>query len=300
MANYIIETRALHKRFGKKVAIQSLNLKIAQGGIHAVIGANGAGKSTLFRILLGLDAPTSGESFILGHNSQSLEPEHRGRIGYVNEEHTLPTWMKVHEVTAMQKNLYKNWRQDLYDSVIGNFNVEQSQKVSALSRGERAGLNLAMALAQAPEVLILDEPTLGLDVVAKQAFLEALMFTQADIDTTIVYCSHQMEEIERVAEQLIVIENGEMKYNECPEKFCDMVTYWIFDEALSESQLSTLGNVLSARIIDEQTHLVLADLEAAEALEKLNALGIEAATQAPVSLDKAIASILAKNHRAPQ
>ena len=79
MANYIIETRALHKRFGKKVAIQSLNLKIAQGGIHAVIGANGAGKSTLFRILLGLDAPTSGESFILGHNSQSLEPEHRGR-----------------------------------------------------------------------------------------------------------------------------------------------------------------------------------------------------------------------------
>lgn len=300
MANYIIETRALYKRFGKKVAIQSLNLKIAQGGIHAVIGANGAGKSTLFRILLGLDAPTSGESFILGHNSQSLEPEHRGRIGYVNEEHTLPTWMKVHEVTAMQKNLYKNWRQDLYDSVIGNFNVEQSQKVSALSRGERAGLNLAMALAQAPEVLILDEPTLGLDVVAKQAFLEALMFTQADIDTTIVYCSHQMEEIERVAEQLIVIENGEMKYNECPEKFCDMVTYWIFDETLSESQLSTLGNVLSARTIDEQTHLVLADLEAAEALEKLNALGIEPATQVPVSLDKAIASILAKNHRAPQ
>jgi len=300
MMEYIITTESLTKQFGKKTALNNFDLKIPAGGIHAIIGANGAGKSTLFRILLGLEQPTSGSSNILGMNSEQLTPELRGRIGYVNEEHTLPTWMSVADVTKMQKNLYKNWQQSIYDNVIGNFDVQPEQKISGLSRGERAGLNLSMALAQAPEVLILDEPTLGLDVVAKQAFLEALMHTETDLNTTIIYCSHQMEEIERIAENLIIIESGEVKYSASPDDFCEKISYWIFNSESNKSQFEGIDGLLSIKFIEEQYHLVIADKHSSDVNQELAALGATDIINAPISLDKAINAVLAKNHRSPQ
>lgn len=300
MTDYIIETEALTKRFSEKMALDHCELKIPIGGIHAMIGANGAGKSTLFRIMLGLEKQTSGQCRILGHDSQHLTPELRGRIGYVNEEHTLPLWMTAAEVTKMQRNLYPQWRQDIYDTVIGHFDVQPQQKVSQLSRGERAGLNLAMALAQAPEVLILDEPTLGLDVVAKQAFLEALMYTETDVNTTIVYCSHQMEEIERVAENLIIMESGEVKYMASPDEFCERIQYWICDFEGSLSTIAFMPTVLSVKHIEGQLHIITVDQDGESFKSFLAEQGASDPITAPVNLEKAISSVLAKNHRSPE
>lgn len=116
--------------------------------------------------------------------------------------------MRVDQLSAMQRRQYPQLSDGRYADVVRNFNVLPDQKIAQLSRGERAGVNLALALAlalaQAPELLILDEPTLGLDVVAKRAFLEALMFTNMNDESTIVFCSHQMEEIERIADNLII------------------------------------------------------------------------------------------------
>ena len=213
----IIETRALSKRYGRKLALDRLDLAIPRGRVHAIVGANGAGKSTLFRILLGFMPPSAGEARILGKDSQQLTPQDRARIGFVNEEHTLPGWMRVSQVVAMQRHQYGRWNQPAFDGVIGHYHVLPEQKVSQLSRGERAGFNLALALAQKPELLVLDEPTLGLDVVAKRAFLESLLYSNATDDCTVVYCSHQMEEIERVADNLIILERGELKHMSAPE-----------------------------------------------------------------------------------
>src|SRR5678815_551331 len=99
--DYVIETEALSKRYGRKLALDHLDLRIPRGRIHAIVGANGAGKSTLFRILMGFLPPTAGESRILGRDSQSLTPQDRSRIGFVNEEHTLPNWMRVSQVGTM-------------------------------------------------------------------------------------------------------------------------------------------------------------------------------------------------------
>jgi len=296
MTDYIITTEGLTKHFGSKTALNNFNLSIPKGGIHAIIGANGAGKSTLFRILLGLEAPSEGKTTILGYDSESLTPELRGKIGYVNEEHTLPMWMKVSDLIKMQKELYCNWQQSIFDDVIANFDVQPDQKVSALSRGERAGLNLSMALAQAPDVLILDEPTLGLDVIAKQAFLEALMHTETDLQTTIIYCSHQMEEIERIAENLIIIESGEVKYFASPDDFCQQISYWIANFDGQRQQLKQIPDVLSVKLIDDQYHITVAngDLQAVKTL--LTETGCSELVNAPISLDKAINAVLAKNH----
>lgn len=296
--DYVIETRALSKRYGRKLALDNLDLRIPRGRIHAIVGANGAGKSTLFRILMGFMPPTAGEARILGKDSQQLTPQDRSRIGFVNEEHTLANWMRVSQVASMQKHQYPRWNQQAYDSVIGHYHVLPEQKVGQLSRGERAGFNLALALAQGPELLVLDEPTLGLDVVAKRAFLESLLYSNAAADCTVIYCSHQMEEIERVADNLIILERGQLKHMSAPEDFTARVSHWVADVPFKGPALQTVPGLLEAQRLDGLHHYLVLDQD--DGFEQfLRASGARNVQSMPVSLDRAVNAFLAKNHAAP-
>ena len=298
MNDYVIETRALSKRYGRKLALNRLDLAIPRGGIHAIVGANGAGKSTLFRILLGFLAPTAGEARILGKDSQRLDTDDRGRIGFVNEEHTLPGWMRVDAVVAMQRRQYPRWDQAAFDHVLGHYHVLPEQKVAQLSRGERAGLNLALALAQEPELLVLDEPTLGLDVVAKRAFLESLLNSDAADGCTVIYCSHQMEEIERVADNLIILERGALVNMSPPEDFVERVRYWVADIPFKGPDTRTIPGLLEVQKIDGLHHYVVLDQDE-DFAEFLKSSGARSVQSMPVSLDRAVNGFLAKNHVAP-
>ena len=296
--DYVIETRALSKRYGRKLALDNLDLRIPRGRVHAIVGANGAGKSTLFRILLGFMPPSAGEARILGKDSQQLTPQDRARIGFVNEEHTLPNWMRVSQVTAMQKHQYARWNQQAFDGVIGHYHVLPEQKVGQLSRGERAGFNLALALAQRPELLVLDEPTLGLDVVAKRAFLESLLYSNAADDCTVIYCSHQMEEIERVADNLIILERGQLKNMSAPEDFTARVSHWVADVPFKGPELHSVPGLLEVQRLDGLHHYLVLDQDAG--FERfLRASGARNVQSMPVSLDRAVNAFLAKNHAAP-
>ncbi|MGX5731789.1 ABC transporter ATP-binding protein [Pseudoxanthomonas beigongshangi] len=297
-SDYVIETRALSKRYGRKLALDRLDLAVPRGRIHAIVGANGAGKSTLFRILLGFMPPTAGEARILGRDSQRLTPDDRSRIGFVNEEHTLPGWMRVAQVSTMQRNLYPRWNPSAFDGVIGHYNVLPEQKISQLSRGERAGFNLALALAQGPELLVLDEPTLGLDVVAKRAFLESLMYSNATDDCTVIYCSHQMEEIERVADNLIILEHGQLKNMSAPEDFCARVTHWVADVPFKGPDPRSVPGLLEVQRLDGLHHYLVLDQD--DGFEQfLRDSGARNVQSMPVSLDRAVNAFLAKNHAAP-
>lgn len=297
MNDYVIRTEELCLRYRRKLALDHMTLDIPRGGIHAVIGANGAGKSSLFRVLLGLESPTSGSAAVLGCDSQSLTVELRGRIGFVNEEHTLPGWLRVDELTAMQRRLYRKWNQARYDEVVHNFNVAPDQRVAQLSRGERAGLNLALALAQGPELLILDEPTLGLDVVAKRAFLESLMFTVLDDGATIIYCSHQMEEIERLAENLIIIEHGSLRHMSAPEEFCARIHLWVAEFPFRQPEIGQLPGVLEVQQIDGLTHIVVFD-QSEEFSAHLKLLGARSVQSMPTTFERAVNGFLAHGHAA--
>ena len=296
--DYVIETRALSKRYGSKLALDALDLAIAPGRIHAIVGANGAGKSTLFRILLGFLPPSGGSARILGRDSQQLTPEDRGRIGFVNEEHTLPNWMRVSAVTAMQRRQYPRWNPRAFDEVIGHYHVLPEQKVGQLSRGERAGFNLALTLAQGPELLVLDEPTLGLDVVAKRAFLESLMYSSAAEQCTVIYCSHQMEEIERVADNLIILERGRLVNMSPPDAFVERVRYWVADVPFKGPDPREIPGLLELQRIDGLHHYVVLDRDE-DFADFLKQHGARTVRSMPVSLDRAVNSFLAKNHAAP-
>ncbi len=295
MIDYAIRTEQLSLHYRRKLALDRLTLAIPRGGIHAIVGANGAGKSSLFRVLLGFAAQSAGQAWVLGCDTRAISPGLRGRIGFVNEEHTLPGWMRIAEVAAMQRQQYPLWSEERYASVLRNFNVAPRQYVSQLSRGERAGVSLALALAQSPDLLILDEPTLGLDVVAKRAFLEALMFISLEDGATIIYCSHQMEEIERVADNLVILERGALRHMSAPVDFCERVRLWVADFPFLLPDISHLPGVLETQRIDGLLHLMVFD-QPEEFGARLKLLGARSVHQMPVGLDRAVNGFLARGH----
>lgn len=299
MSDYAIDTDGLCLHYRRKLALDHLTLRLPRGGIHAFVGANGAGKSSLFRVLLGFEPASAGSARVLGHDCRRLTPALRERIGFVNEEHTLPAWMRVHELTRMQQRQYARWNGARHDEVLDHFNVLPSQRVGELSRGERAGLSLAMALAQQPELLILDEPTLGLDVVAKQAFLEALLQATADDDATIVYCSHQMDEIERVADNLVILEHGRLRYMNGPDDFCGRVQLWIAEFPFKAPDVQQLPGVLQVQSIDGLTHIVTFDQDDSFGA-RLRLLGARSLQAMPLGLHRAVNAFLSHGHAGPR
>ncbi|MYN04029.1 ATP-binding cassette domain-containing protein [Pseudoduganella sp. DS3] len=293
--DYAIQTKGLSLLYQRKLALDDMTLDLPRGGVHAIVGANGAGKSSLFRVLLGFESPTAGSAAVLGCDSGALTPALRGRIGFVNEEHSLPGWLRVSDVTAMQRKQYPRWHQARFEEVLGNFNVLPGQQIAQLSRGERAGVSLALALAQSPELMILDEPTLGLDVVAKRAFLESLMFTATDNDATVVYCSHQMEEIERVADNLVIIERGRLRHMSAPDEFCERVRVWVAEFPFKTPDLAALPGLLEVQQIDGLTHLTVFD-QPEEFGARLKLMGARSVQSMSTTLERAVNGFLRRGH----
>ena len=299
MNDYAIDCDAVYLHYQHKVALDNLNLRLPRGGIHALIGANGAGKSSLFRVLLGFARADSGSARVLGHDCTQLTPALRQLIGFVNEEHTLPAWMRVTELQHMQQRQYPRWIEARYHAVLDHFLVPPTQRIGELSRGERAGLNLALALAQRPQLLILDEPTLGLDVVAKGAFLAAVLESlDDDADATIVYCSHQMDEVERLADNLVILERGRVRCMSAPEDFCGRIRLWAAAFPFTPPDLWALPGVLQVQTIDGVKHVAAFDQDDSFGA-RLKLLGAQTVQAMPLGLDRAVNAFLAHGHAGP-
>lgn len=288
----VIETAGLGRRFGRRVALAGVDLKVAAGGVHALVGRNGAGKSTLYRILLGFLAPTSGSSRVFGADSRELPPAVRGRIGFVYETHPLPGWMTVKGLVGVHRSLYPGWSDATFGEVTSLFRLADAQRVRELSRGERAGLALALALAPGPDLLMLDEPTLGLDVTATHAFLESLLFAGEREGCTILYSSHQMAEVERLADRVIVLADGEIAADCAPDELRTRVAAWTVEEWPATAEANNLPGLLQVRAIDGQLHLLV--LDQGEGLgEVLSARGGRGIRRTAVGFERAMEGFLA-------
>jgi ABC-2 type transport system ATP-binding protein len=156
-------------------------------------------------------APTRGSGTILGRDITALTPAVRARIGYLTEEHQLYSWMEVRQCGEFQSKFYPKWNDRIFRGVIGHFGLRPNAKVKDLSRGERAGLCLAMTLAPEPELLMLDDPGLGLDPVARRALVESMIYLTRKSDRTIFFSSHDLSDVERVADYIAVFDRSVLR-----------------------------------------------------------------------------------------
>ena len=196
-----------HYRAGAE-AVRDLTLDIPPGSVFALMGGNGAGKTTTIHLLMDLLIPTRGEARIFGVPSPKLGPEHRQRIGYVSENQKLPDWMRVDQFLKFLKPMYPAWDDTLTAKLVKLFALPMGQRLDRLSRGQRMKAAFLGALCYRPDVLVLDEPFSGLDSVMRQDLLDALIEFLGEGERTVLLSSHDLGEVERLADTIGVLNQG--------------------------------------------------------------------------------------------
>jgi ABC-2 type transport system ATP-binding protein len=206
-----IHTERLGKSYGTVEAVKELNLSIRPHSITAFLGLNGAGKSTTIKMLLGMMRPSSGDGTILGQRiSDPIESVRtRTKIAYVSENKRLYDYMTVNQMIRFTRAFYPDWRPEEEQKLLRQFKLPVDRKVRSLSKGMRTKLGLLIAFARQPELLILDEPSEGLDPVGIEELLEILV-ARCGEGTTVFFSSHQIAEVERIADQVCILHAGRL------------------------------------------------------------------------------------------
>jgi ABC-2 type transport system ATP-binding protein len=212
-----IEIQNLARRFGRTDAVQDLSLNVPQGSVFALLGPNGAGKTTTIKILMNLIPPTSGRATVLGVDSQSLGPKERAQIGYVSENQILPLWMTVRQLLDYCRPFYPTWDRELEKALLAQFDLPEERKLKSLSRGMLMKAALLAVLAYRPKLLVLDEPFSGLDPLVRDEFVQGILEVSELGGWTVFVSSHDIEEVERLADYIGVIDHGRTTLNESAE-----------------------------------------------------------------------------------
>jgi len=213
----IIETEKLTRTFGQTEAVRELSLQIQPGSVYAFLGPNGAGKTTTIKLLLNLLRPSSGKARILGVDSSRLGPKELAQIGYVSENQQIPEWMTVAQMLHYCRPMYPTWDDAFCKKLLKDFNLPEDRKLKNLSRGMKVKACLVSSLAYRPKLLVLDEPFSGLDPLVRDEFIRGILELSEQDGWTIFISSHDIDEVERLADWVGVIQNGHLKLSETTE-----------------------------------------------------------------------------------
>ena len=207
-AEALVSITNLSRRFGSKTVLNDVSLHVPRGGVFGLVGENGAGKTTLIKHILGLLRAESGSVRVFDLNPVSDPVSVLGRIGYLSEHPDLPGWMRVDELMRYSKAFYPKWDATYAEKLREQFGLNATQRLSTLSKGQLAKAGLLTAQAHRPELLLLDEPSSGLDPLVRRDILEAVIRTVADEGRTVFFSSHLLEEIERVSDNIAMLHQG--------------------------------------------------------------------------------------------
>jgi len=210
MEQLAIRTENLSKHFDGVAAVDGLDLEVRRGEVYGFIGPNGAGKTTTIRMLLGLARPTRGKIEVLGSDPLTGGPEVRAKIGYVGEDQAMYSYMTVRGIMGFIAPMYPTWDQRLAGEIADVFHLPLTKRVGELSKGMRSQLALVLAMAPRPPLLVMDEPTGGLDPIARRDFLSTVMRSAVGPDQTVFMSSHILSEVERVVDRVGIIVRGRL------------------------------------------------------------------------------------------
>jgi ABC-2 type transport system ATP-binding protein len=208
MNESLVEVEGLTRRFERNIALDGVNFQARRGLVYGLVGANGAGKTTLLRHILGLLRARSGTVRVFGLDPVRYPVKVLRQIGYLSEERELPEWMCIDELMRYNQAYYPNWDAAYARELVATFGLDARSKIKELSNGMRAQVGLIAAIAHRPDLLILDEPSSGLDTTVRQDILDAIIRTASDDGRTVVFSSHLLDEVERMSDHVTMIHQG--------------------------------------------------------------------------------------------
>jgi len=204
--NNVIECKNLTHYYGKKLVYENLNVNVREGSILGLLGKNGAGKTTTINILHGFLQPREGECLIYGENTQDLSPQTKSRIGFLIEGHVQYAFMDIHQIEKFYSGFYPNWNREPYWELMSKLKVDPNQKISSMSCGQRSQVALGLILAQEPDLLILDDFSMGLDPGYRRLFIDYLRSYAKAENKTIFATSHIVQDMERLIDDVLIMD----------------------------------------------------------------------------------------------
>jgi len=246
MSSIAISANNLTRYFGRNPVVRQVSFEIPVGTVTGLLGLNGAGKSTLIKMLMGLLAPTRGTCSVLGVDSTTLNSATRARIGYTIEGHFAYGSMSVRESEQLQSDSFPSWNPTLFQNTIDRFGISPSSRIRTLSRGQRAGVSIALTMSSDPELLILDDPALGLDPVSRRALNETILQFMEDGQRTVLLSSHLLDDIERVTDRVLVMVDGRILVHSSVSSFLERVSIWTCDSSEEPRQLPPVPGLIHA------------------------------------------------------
>ena len=213
MTTNVVDVSTLSRSFGAKRALEDVSFQATEGRVYGLVGANGAGKTTLLKHLLGLLRAATGSVRVFGLDPVRDPVGVLRRVGYLSEDRELPEWMRVDELMRYTQAYHPTWDASYARQLLESFALDPSKKVKELSKGMRAQAGLVAAVAHRPELLILDEPSSGLDAVVRRDILDAIVRTVADDGRTVIFSSHLLDEVERMSDHVTMIHHGRVTLN---------------------------------------------------------------------------------------
>ena len=227
--NNVVECQNLTHYYGKKLVYENMSFNIREGSIFGLLGKNGTGKTTTINILNGFLKPQSGRCLIFGEDSQKLTPQTKTRIGFLMEGHIQYSFMNIYQIEKFYSNFFPRWKKEPYFELMDKMDVEPDQKISRMSCGQRSQVALGLILAQDPDLMILDDYSMGLDAGYRRLFLDYLAeYAQAE-NKTVFVTSHIIQDLERLIDDFVVLDYRSVLLQMTVKEFRASFHQYLFD-----------------------------------------------------------------------
>jgi ABC-2 type transport system ATP-binding protein len=213
VSDHVIEVTGLSRRFGRNLALDAVSLRVPRGCVLGLVGVNGSGKTTLLRHLLGQYRAEAGSVRVFGKDPVADPVGVLSRLGYLSDDVDLPGWMRIDQMLRYTAAFYPGWDHDFARKLCADFGLDPGMRIDSLSRGMKVRAGLVSVIAYRPELLILDEPSAGLDPLARRDILQAIIEAASGEGRTVLFSSHLLDEVERVADRIALMDRGRVLFD---------------------------------------------------------------------------------------
>lgn len=255
-ADSIVEFEGVQRHFGEpEFVLDDVSFQIQRGEVVGLLGKNGAGKTTLIRMVLGMLHPHRGHVRVFGVDPRDEPVAVKQRIGYVSDAQVLPPYLRARDVFAMHAELFPTWDPKLAQSLKERFEIAGARKIREMSKGEARRVAVACAVAHRPELLLLDEPSSGFDPAARREFLEVALEHLTETGSTILFSSHQLDDVERLASRILFLQGSRLVLDEALEDLQEGYTLLVARGGPSQvTELRSSSHCVTARVVGEAVH----------------------------------------------